>query len=111
MIVYGRRTYRLRPRSFLAGIRRRLEALPTSPSRDAIVDLLVGFGEAYAAIADALQPRRDGECAALAPWSDAMQRLADALCRYRIGRGESVSASLARVLAAIAALEDRKSTR
>jgi hypothetical protein len=71
MLVYAHRTFPLNVRAFLRDFSSCLERLPTTPAHDAVVDLLVDFGEAYAAVADAWQPQRDDWIEPLQRWSDA----------------------------------------
>src|SRR5689334_5806990 len=97
MIVYGSRTYVLDPSRFFLDVLRRIERTPAAPVRDDIVDLFVDFGEAYSAIADRLMPQCDDVCAALAPWSGAMQRIADALCAHWHGDVAKARVALASV--------------
>jgi hypothetical protein len=79
MIVYGHHPVRLDIAEFLRSFSHRLDRLPATPAHDAVVDLLVDFGEAYVAVADELFPLRDDDPEAIAPWSAAAQALATAL--------------------------------
>jgi hypothetical protein len=79
MLVYGHHAFPLNVPAFLRALSSRLDALPVIPEHDVIVDLLVDFGEAYVAVADALQPTRDDWIEALQPWSDAAHATAAAL--------------------------------
>src|SRR5919108_814530 len=79
MLVYGHRAFPLNVRAFLRDFSSRLDRLPTTPAHDAVVDLLVDFGEAYAAVADAWQPAHDDWLEALQLWGAAAHATAVAL--------------------------------
>jgi hypothetical protein len=96
VIVYGHRCFRLDVPAFLRDFLARLEQLPASPDHDAIVELLIDFGEAYSAAADTLFPGRDDDADPLRLWSDAAQALADALVASWHHDTEDVQGALAR---------------
>lgn len=95
MIVYGHDRYRLNLVEFIPDFLGRLDRAAVAPARDTLVDLFVDFGEAYAAVADALMRFHDDVCVPLTPWSAVMQRLATALAAHRCGDGEGARAALA----------------
>jgi hypothetical protein len=79
VIIYGHRSFPLNVPEFLRTFGARLAALPALPAHDTIVDLLVDFGEAYSAAADAAFPSRDDTSDPLRAWSDAAHSLARSL--------------------------------
>ena len=79
MIVYSHRPFTLNIPSFLRDLLTRLERAPASLDRDAILELLIDFGEAYSAAADALLPEEDDDVTTLRGWADAAHALAQAL--------------------------------
>ena len=80
MLVYGHRTVRLNVAGFLRQCRERVDALPATPDHGAIIALLVDWGEAESAVADALLPYRDDDPPELAPWRAVSDACADAAC-------------------------------
>jgi hypothetical protein len=80
VIVYGHRTFPLRPGSFLREFEARASKLPSVPSHDEVVDLLVDFAEAESAVTDALLPDRDDEDDRVELWRDALDHLSAAFC-------------------------------
>ena len=106
MLVYGHRTFRLNVARFTRELARRVNGLPVRPSHDALVYLLVDFGEAEAAVADERAPREDdapdGACAA---WHRTAAALADAYCAS--ARGDDVAPALTRLRKAVGDLDCR----
>ncbi|MCU1383603.1 MAG: hypothetical protein JWL71_2300 [Acidobacteria bacterium] len=104
MLVYGHHTVGLNVAAFLRQFRDRLDALPTAPGHDAIVDLLVDWGEAESAVADALLPDRDDDLSALTPWRNVSDACADAACASWDGDAAASAAALARARHGVDAL-------
>jgi hypothetical protein len=99
MIVFGHRSYPLDPSTFAERFLDRLDGLRAVPARDDLVDLFVDFGEAYAAVADDLNPERDDDREEIAAWSATMQRIAEAFCAHRHGQVRAANAAIAAIAA------------
>jgi hypothetical protein len=95
MVVFGHRTFRLNTAEFLRRFRGQLQQTPDVPAHDAIVGLLVDWGEAESAVADALQPERDDDAEALCGWRRVSDALADALCASWDHRPHETAAAIA----------------
>jgi hypothetical protein len=80
MLVYGHRTVSLNVSAFLRQFDSRLARLPAAPDHDAVIDLLVDWGEAESAVADFFLPERDDEVEELATWRTISDAVAEAAC-------------------------------
>jgi len=85
--VYAHRSFSLHLPERLRRCRNRIAQLSASPDHDAIVELFVDVGEAYAAVADGSAP---GD-AVVDAWAAAMQTVAAALCESWHGRPVSIT--------------------
>jgi hypothetical protein len=107
VIVYGNRARTVHLPAFLADVARRLEALPSAPTHDAVVELFVDAGEVEPAVADALQPDQDDDCELAAAWSDLVERLAEAVCASAAGDSTGAFALTVRAGAIVSTLRER----
>jgi hypothetical protein len=94
MIVYGHRSFRLDARNFLKQFLLRLDQLPATPSRDALMDLLVDVGEAEAAVDDAFLADEDDEARELDSWRDLAHAVASAFCANSRGEHDTLALAL-----------------
>jgi hypothetical protein len=101
MLVYGHHTVSLNVADFLRRFRTRLDDLPAAPRHDAIVALLVDWGEAESAVADALLPVADDDREELASWRTVSDACADAACASWERDGAAAGAALSRARRAL----------
>jgi hypothetical protein len=106
MLVYGHRTVRLNTGEALRTFRQRVDQIPPAPDHDALVGLLVDWGEIASAVADALSPERDDEIEALGAWRDVSDALADAVCASWAGDHGGVAGAFDVVRARMAAVAE-----
>jgi hypothetical protein len=103
VLVYSHRSFPLDLPGFLEEFERRVRDLHT-PTHDQIVSLLVEFGEAESAFADALLTERDEEREELGPWRAAGREVANAFCASARRDADRLDAALVRLGASAAAL-------
>jgi hypothetical protein len=101
MLVYGHHTVRLNVADFLRQFRTRLGDLPNAPPHDAIIALLVDWGEAESAVADALLPDHDDDRQELASWRAVSDACADAACASWDRDAAAAGAALSRARQAL----------
>jgi hypothetical protein len=94
LIVYAHRSSPLALPAVVSEFRHRLAAAQSVPSRDAVVDLFVDFGEAYAAAADADLPAIDDVDRDLDAWNQVLAALAHAVCACAEGDREGLARAL-----------------
>jgi hypothetical protein len=111
MLVYGHHTVGLNVPAFVGRFRQRLECLPNVPPHDTVIALLVDWGEAESAVADALLPECDDDLEDLVGWRRVSDAVAEAVCASVDQDGAELAAALARARVAIAPLLDWKSPR
>lgn len=101
MIVYGSRSVAVDVPAFLHTCTARVAARSSPASHDALVDLLVDFGEVESAVADACLPDRDEDDPQLIPWLTAGQAIADALYATDAGDRRRAAAALRELAGAL----------
>ena len=106
MLVYGHHTVGLNVPAFVRRFRQRLECLPVAPPHDTVIALLVDWGEAESAVADALLPECDDDLEELVRWRGVSDAIAEAVCASGDQDCGELAAALARARVNIAPLLD-----